>query len=153
MNKYSVLSDRLFCCTRDFFIEFGVSPCVMRKKHRRNCISFYSRFFSFFFKIRHVLQAQILCSFYIFEKSSRTLSRLTTEYDNVQQRVAHKSVCAVNTAGGFSCYKQIRNICKTIFVYFNAAVLIVQGRINQNRLFSYIDSVFYKHIIHCRNSF
>ena len=96
-------------------------------------------------KFAHVLDGFCLCS--------RRTTCVATENYNVQKRVAHKSVSAVNTAYRFACHEQVFNRGFAVAVDIYTAVLIVQRGIDEDRFFADIDSVLIEHTEHCGNTF
>ena len=72
----------------------------------------------------------------------RTLTCITSENDNVKQRVTHQAVSAVNSSDSLACDEQVfyaagSSVCGDI----NTAVLIVERRVNENRLFADVNAV------------
>ena len=60
----------------------------------------------------------------------------------------------MNTSDSLAGNKQVFNVCcHAVNIYVKTAVLIVQCRVNQNRLFSYVYSVACKHTHHSRDTF
>lgn len=70
------------------------------------------------------------------------------EHDDIQQAVAHKPVPAMDAAHHLTGCKQIFNVRLAVGGDFYAAVLIVQGGIDQNRLLADVDAVLGKHPHH-----
>ena len=82
-----------------------------------------------------------------------SFSCIAAKYNNVKQRVAHQTVSSVDSSDSLACYKQVvYRIGEAFAVDFQTAVLIMQGRINQNRLFSHIDTILHEHTEHSRDS-
>ena len=83
---------------------------------------------------------------------SSVLTSVTAEYDNVQQGVTHQSVFAVYTAGSLTCNEQVFYAGLAVCADLNAAVLIVQCRIDQHRLLPDINAVLQEHSQHSRDA-
>jgi len=64
----------------------------------------------------------------------------TAKTDDVQQRVAHQAVAAMNATTYLTYTIQARDISTTIFVDHHPAILIMQGRIDQHGFFSRINT-------------
>lgn len=71
----------------------------------------------------------------------RTLTCITSENDNVKERVTHQAVSAVNSSDSLACDKEIVYAALTVCGDINTAVLIVERRINENRLTADINAV------------
>ena len=67
------------------------------------------------------------------------LTGIAAEYDDIQKRVAHQTVSAMDSAYCLTCNQQIADLlCKSVSADFQTAVLVMKGRVNQeSALFSY----------------
>ena len=88
----------------------------------------------------------------VLESCAGSLACVTAEYDDVEQRVAHQSVCAVNTACDLACCEEVLDTCLAVRVDLDTAVLIVQCRIDKDRLLCDIDAALLEHTVHSRDS-
>src|SRR5699024_5892041 len=79
------------------------------------------------------------------------LTSIAAEYDDIQQRVAHQTVTAMDTANSLTGNIQVFNAALAIGSNIDTAVLIMQSRVNQDRFLADIDIVFSKHTHHSRN--
>ena len=66
----------------------------------------------------------------------------------VKNRVSHKAVAAVNSAGCFSCNIQTRDIALASFVDLDSSILVVEGRVDEHRFFGDVDSTTDKLAVH-----
>ena len=73
---------------------------------------------------------------------------VAAENDNVQQTIAHKSITAVNAAYDLTGGVEIFNVGLAVIGDFQSAFLVVQGGLNQNGLFTNVDTVLTKHTHH-----
>ena len=90
---------------------------------------------------------------YVLRLCSRCLSCVAAEYDDIQKGVAHQTVSSMDAADCLTCNKQIvDHLCEAVPADLQTAVLIMKGRIDENRFLTDIDPVFSEHSHHSGNS-
>lgn len=89
---------------------------------------------------------------YFFQRQAaicRGFTGTATEADDVQKCIAHQTVAAVNAAGYFAGAIEAFDAGRAVAVDFDTAVLIVQGRMNHDRLNSRVDAAFVGNMAEC----
>ena len=97
-----------------------------------------------------MLQAQ-LAHRDVFGAGGGVLAGAAAENDDVQQRVAHEAVAAVDASHSLAGHIEVLHVGQALGVDLEAAVLIVEGGIDQDGLLADVDAVFAEHAHHGGN--
>ena len=71
-----------------------------------------------------------------------------SEDDDIKQRVAHQTVPAMDAPNGFTGHKEVLHTGHVVGGDVQAAVLVVEGGVDQDGLLSDVDAVFAEHPQH-----
>ena len=125
---------------------------VTRKELGRYDIGLDACILHFLHEAVNVCERELLCRLSILCSLCRVDTCVSTEYDDIEERVTHKSVLAVDTADCLTCNEEVLNIGHSVLADLDTAVLVVECGVDKDRLLTHIDAVLEVHTHHSGDS-